>query len=212
MAVFEGIDIISGLQSPVVVDTIRRNIIDRLLYFLSYYDDNNNGISGVYTDTNDNGYLTTIMLVTATDRRYTRPMDWRMTHRLEVFNYITLYFGDPLFPHSSELIDNAMVLLETLFKVDEHRFDVGVRGMHLNQRPLTRLSMRDMVAFIRHVYDWELDQGIDSSTPMPPQPQKLEEHTEGHDAFIAKIDALLAEEDDTDLPPENQLPKAMPTG
>lgn len=80
--------------------------------------------------------------------------------------------------------------------------------------PLSNLSMRDIVKFLRHVHDWGLDmdmnteiQSVNRREP-PPKPKK----PEGYDAFVAEIEALLAEEDDTDLPPEDQLPKAAPTG
>lgn len=220
-------------------DIMRRQKVDRLLMFLSRFDDHNR-VRAIKTNMDNNGHLTTIILETTAGERYTRPMDQQMLDRLDVFERVTLYFNTPGFreqhPEAVDLIDKSLVLIETLFKVDHHLFDEGVNGIHIHHShlPTLNLDTREAVQYVRHVYDWDLDKALEHprgwiSPPESPlevlgvplteqipnyryQEKKKNQDPEGYNAFIAEIDALLAEDDDTTPPPENSLPKAMPTG
>lgn len=208
-----------------LLDLIRRQKVDRLLVFVDRFDDDNR-VQRIETDTDHRGNLTSITMEMASGERYVQVLNTKMLHRLDVFQCITGYFNQPSFPDTRDLIDKAFVLLETLFKVNEHRFDCGISGMHLNQRSLLNLNAREAVRFIRHVYDWQLDRDLRDNWISPPESplavlgtpkverkaQEKNQDQEGYEAFIAELDALLSEDDDTTLPPPDQLPKAMPTG
>lgn len=208
--------------SPAILDLQRRNQVDRLLMFLNRFDDNRR-IESITTIPDNQGYLREIAMEMASGERYQRQMNHTMMNRLEVFGYVTLSFNEPLFRENQEaedLIEKSLVLLEALFVHDEHRFDCGVEGMHLNFRPLSNLDPRVAVEFIRRIYDWHLDESssegihwIHCREQIPNYRYKEKnQDQEGLEAFMDKLNALLAEDDDPVLPPEDQLPKAMPTG
>lgn len=198
-------------------DIVRRQKIDRLLMFLSRFDDNRR-FTHIEAEVSDQGYVVAIKMKTASGDCYQRPMDYVMEQRLEVFEHITLYFYQPLFreehPEGEDLIEKSLVLIETLFRVDTHFFDRGVNGIALQQaRPLSNLSPVEAVNYVRSIYDYRLDQDFDEVYMFPklaqPDPQSKDA---GLEAFMDELNALLAEDDDLVLPPEDQLPKAMPTG
>lgn len=211
-------------------DIVRRQKVDRLLMFLDRFD-NRHKVRAIKTQTDTNGFLTSITMETVAGERYTRLMDQRMLDRLDVFERVTLYFNTPGFreqhPEAVDLIDKSLVLIETLFKVDHHLFDEGVNNIHIHHShlPTLNLDTREAVQYVRHVYDWGLDReleyprgGVHWITPTRQEQiptyryQEKKKDPEELEAFIAEMDALLSEDDDQTLPPEGQLPKAMPTG
>ena len=219
-------------------DAMKRQKVDRLLWFLNQFDDNRR-VKDIEVEVNTQGYLLSVEIETASGERYQREMDIRMRNRLEVFENITLHFNTLYFrddPEAEALIEKSFILLETLFRVDEHLFDFGITQIGVNGKQLSEMNTEEAVYFVRAVHTLHLDEGlherfrhfIDAPAGLshwiidapgavraiavpPPGPTKKQDQ-EGVEAFIAEMDALLSEEDDPTPPPENQLPKAMPTG